>query len=164
MNSIYSQFLPFANSCNAQEILYNLVIKDSRARHGAYNMQTHGFEQFVLILGSDKLLQVEKHKDNTYILVINIPGTGYFVYDSQPDLFMSYLQSFQPDCLITGESYFKEMSQQVPPDGWPSAKAGISMELNIRNAKAPAMSLLGDRVLNKFFINQHHLQEVYPVL
>ena len=66
MNSIYSQFLPFANSCNAKEILYNLVIKDSRARHGAYDMQTHGFEQFVLILGSDKLLQVEKHKDNTY--------------------------------------------------------------------------------------------------
>ncbi len=94
MNSIYSQFLPFANSCNAKEILYNLVIKDSRARHGAYDMQTHGFEQFVLILGSNKLLQVEKHKDNTYILVINIPGTGYFMYDSQPYLFMNYLQSF----------------------------------------------------------------------
>ena len=101
MNSIYSQFLPFAQIRReligrsfAKEILYNLVIKDSRARHGAYDMQTHGFEQFVLILGSNKLLQVEKHKDNTYILVINIPGTGYFMYDSQPDLFMNYLQSF----------------------------------------------------------------------
>ena len=58
---------------------------------------------------------------------------------------------------MTGESYFKEMGKHVPPEGWSSAKAGISKEPNIKHAKAPAISLLGDRVLNKFFINQHHL-------
>ena len=38
------------------------------------------------------------------------------------------------------------------------------MDPSIKHARAPAMIRLGDKVVNRFFISQHHLWGVYHFL